>query len=83
VRTSGSQLEEVERNVWKRLYWALSGFVLFVFAAFGLSRRFHTLFEDAPVSANVLLVTLVVIGLVCAIACYFAVGPDQPRRPGR
>jgi hypothetical protein len=35
------------------------------------------------VSPNVLLITLILIGLVCAVACYFAVGPDQARRPRR
>lgn len=67
----------------RRLYWAVTGFGLFALVAYGASRRFHKLFEGAPVSADVILVTLLVIGLVCAVACYFAVGPDEPCRPRR
>ena len=67
----------------RRLYWAVTGFGLFALAAYGASRRFHKLFEDAPVSSDLLLITLLVIGLLCAVGCYIAVGPDQPRRPRR
>jgi hypothetical protein len=48
-----------------------------------VSRRMHAILVDSPVTPDVLLLTLMIIGLVCAIACYFAVGSDQPRRPTR
>lgn len=65
----------------RRLYWALSGFLLYLFAAYGISRRVApTILNDAPVEPNVIFLTLVIIGLVCAVACYFAVGPDRDRR---
>ena len=65
----------------RRLYWALTGFLLYLFAAYGISRRVAALIlKDSPVEPNVIFLTLVVVGLVCAVACYFAVDPDRDRR---
>jgi hypothetical protein len=59
-------------------------FVLYAFVAYGISRRVYpVIMKDAPVGPDVLLVTPLAIGLICAIACYFAVSPDRPRRPRR
>jgi uncharacterized membrane protein YhaH (DUF805 family) len=62
----------------RRLYWAVTGFVLYMLAAFAISRRFASRMDiqglDAPL-ASLILIILGCIGLVCAVACFIAVGP--------
>jgi hypothetical protein len=52
-------------------------------AAVAISRRFASRMDiqglDSP-PASLILINLGCIGLVCAVACYIAVGSDKPRR---
>jgi hypothetical protein len=65
---------------WRRIGWAITGFVLLVGAAYGLfMERLGRVVKSEPYwNDSWFLIIIVAIGLGCAVGCYLATG--EPKR---